>query len=213
LGGLAFWQIRKFLQAWEELRGAAFGLERDAARSRLNQSSATLFLLLMMALAEFIMVYFLVPSFPGAAPIPSPTLDLLASATSVLPVETSLPGVEPALTPTPGLASGTSQGCVPGKVEITSPKEGEQVSGVVKILGTVNIDNFGFYKYEIARPGESIWLSLNAGQNPIIDGELGEWITDVLPPGEYMLRLLVTDNLGQALPACMIKIQVIAPTE
>ena len=29
LGALAFWQILQFARAWEELRGAAFGLERE----------------------------------------------------------------------------------------------------------------------------------------------------------------------------------------
>lgn len=212
LGGLAFWQVRKFLLAWEELRGAAFGLEREAAQARLNQSATTLFLLLMMALAEFVMVYFLVPSAPIVVPLPSPTLNLLATTTSVLPVEgLSMETISPASTAEATPMMG--QGCVPGQVEITSPKDGEQVSGVVKILGTASIENFGFYKYEIARPGETVWLSLNASETPVVDGELGEWITDVLPPGEYMLRLLVTDNLGQALPACTIKIQVISSPE
>jgi len=213
LGGVALWQIRKFLQSWEELRGAAFGLEREAAQGRLNQSAAALFILLMMAMSEFIMVYFLVPSFPGAAPIPSPTLNVLATATPALIQGTISPDSLFTATPSPEVVKESAQGCLPGQVEITSPKDGEQVSGVVKILGTASIDNFGFYKYEISRPGETIWLSLNASEKPVVDGELGEWITDVLTPGEYQLRLLVTDNQGQALPACIIKVQVIAPQQ
>jgi len=213
LGVVAFWQIRKFLQAWEELRQAAFGLERDAAQSRVNQSAGTLFVLLLMAMAEFVLVYFVVPSVPGASPLPSPTMNPLLTSTPTLLAETVIAGDQ--LTPVPAVEveSGTNQGCVPGKVEITSPKDGEQVSGVVKIIGTARIDNFGFYKYEIARPGETVWLSLNAGQNPVDNGELGDWITDVLPPGEYLLRLLVTDNQGQAMPPCVIRVQIMPPTE
>ena len=33
LGILILWQIRKFVLAWEELRGAFFGLEREAAQA------------------------------------------------------------------------------------------------------------------------------------------------------------------------------------
>jgi hypothetical protein len=208
LGVLALWQIRKFVLAWEEVRGAAFGLEREAAQNRLNQSATTLLLLLLMSVTEFMLVYIVAPSIPGAIPIPSPTLNLLATATAVLPLETLSPGAveTPTLSPASGQVAG--QGCVPGSVAISSPKDGDTVSGVVKVTGTADIANFGFYKYEIARPGETIWLSLNAGEAPVKDGVLGEWITDMLPPGDYMLRLVVTDNSGQTLPACIIQVRV-----
>jgi hypothetical protein len=167
-----------------------------------------LLLLLLMSVSEFVLVYIVAPSVPGAIPIPSPTLNLLATATVVLPLETLNP--DAAATPTINPADGqtTGQGCVPGSVEITSPKEGDAVSGVVKVMGTADIPDFGFYKYEISRPGDSIWLSLNAGEKSVRDGELGEWITDMLPVGDYMLRLVVTDNKGQTLPACVIQVRV-----
>ena len=40
LGALVY--IRKFILAWDELRGAAFGLERESAQSRLNQAASML---------------------------------------------------------------------------------------------------------------------------------------------------------------------------
>jgi hypothetical protein len=43
LGGLIY--IRKFILAWQELRGAAFGLERENAQTRLNQSASVLVLI------------------------------------------------------------------------------------------------------------------------------------------------------------------------
>jgi hypothetical protein len=208
LGVFAFWQIRKFVIAWEEVRGAAFGMEREAAQNHLNQAATVLIVLIMMSVAEFMLVYIVAPSVPGAIPISSPTLNLLATATAMLPVETLVPGT----LPTPTLASAgdlsAAGGCVPGSVEISAPKEGDTVSGVVQVMGTADIVNFGFYKYEIARPGETIWLSLNAGEAPVKDGLLGEWITETLPPGDYMLRLVVTDNNGQTLPACVVQVRV-----
>jgi hypothetical protein len=211
LGVLALWQIRKFMIGWEEVRGAAFGLEREAAQNRLNQAAVMLLLLLLMSVSEFTLVYIIAPSVPGAIPIPSPTLNLLATSTAVLSQETPNPyAVEtPTTLPVEGQLAG--QGCVPGSVAISSPKDGDTVSGVVKVEGTADIPDFGFYKYEIARQGDLIWLSLNAGEAPVRDGLLGEWITDMLPEGDYMLRLVVTDNKGQTLPACVIQVRVVPP--
>jgi hypothetical protein len=209
LGVLALWQIRKFLIAWEEVRGAAFGLEREAAQNRLNQAAVMLLLLLLMSVSEFTLVYIVAPTVPGAIPIPSPTLNLLATATAVLPLETPNPYAVETPTALPADGQLVGQGCTPGSVAISAPKDGETVSGVVKVEGTADIPDFGFYKYEIARPGDSIWLSLNAGDSPVRDGVLGEWITDMLPEGDYMLRLVVTDNKGQTLPACVIQVRVV----
>lgn len=208
LGVLALWQIRKFTSGWEEVRGAAFGLEREAAQTRLNQAATMLLLLLLMSVSEFVLVYIVAPGVPGAIPIPTPTLNLLATATAVLPIETLSPEGVTTPTASPAVGQTSGSGCVPGSVEISSPKDGDTVSGVVEVRGTADIANFGFYKYEIARPGETIWLSLNAGEAPVKDGVLGEWITDMLPAGDYMLRLVVTDNNGQTLPACAIQLRV-----
>src|SRR4030067_946007 len=85
LGALAFWQVRKFGLAWEELRGAFFGMEREAAQSRVNSAASMVVLLIIMAVAEFTIVTFVVPTVPGANPLPTATLDLLATPTTTLP--------------------------------------------------------------------------------------------------------------------------------
>ena len=82
LAGLVY--IRKFILGWEELRRAAFGLERESAQSHVNQSAGMLVLLFMMAVAVFVLVSFVAPAFPGSNPLLTPTMDLLASATTTL---------------------------------------------------------------------------------------------------------------------------------
>src|SRR5512139_2765133 len=82
LGILALWQIRKFALAWEELRGAFFGLEREAAQSRVNSAATMIVILIIMAVAEFTIVTFVIPTLPGANLLPTPTLDLLATPTT-----------------------------------------------------------------------------------------------------------------------------------
>lgn len=59
LGGLFY--ARKFILAWQELRDAAFGLERESAQARLNQAASILVLLLAMAIAEVVLVSFVAP--------------------------------------------------------------------------------------------------------------------------------------------------------
>ncbi len=208
LGVLALWHIRKFILAWMELRGALFGMERESAQARLNQAATMLVLVLIMMVAEFTLVSFVAPSIPGAVPLPSPTLDLLATPTI------TLPALEPALqeaevTPTPVASEEpVGEGCSPGQVMLTAPQDGERISGLVTLEGTADTPNFGFYSYEIARPGETIWLPVQVGQQPVRDGQLGTWDTSALAPGDYMLRLVVTDNQGIALTPCVIQVLV-----
>jgi hypothetical protein len=212
LGGLLY--LRKFILAWEELRGAAFGLERESAQSRLNQSAAILVFLLVIAVAEFVLVSFVAPSFPGSSPLLTPTVDLFATPTTTLAVS---PTVQETLQGTPGQTAAPTQadtggeGCTPGQVMLTEPQPGAEVTDIIEIKGTANIENFGFYKYEIARPGETIWLTIQAGRQPVQDGDLGQWDTRTLATGEYQLRLVVTDNVGNSLPACVVQVRVNNP--
>lgn len=211
LGGLYY--LRKFILAWQELQGASFGLERESAQSRLNQSASALVLLLTMAIVEFVLVSFVAPAMPGAASLPTPTLNLLATATITLPAAIPQPVGTVVATPLliPELQSGA--GCIPGQIEITMPAAGEEVSGIVPIVGTADLPNFGFYKFEIKRPSETIWLTIQAYNAPVRNGKLGEWDTTRLSPGEYQLGLVVVDNQAQASEPCVIQVRVSRPIE
>ena len=217
LGGIIF--IRNFILAWQELRGATFGLERESAQSRLNQSASILVLLLTMAITEFILVSFVAPAMPGAIPLPTPTLNLLATPTITLPATNQLaPGMTADNSPENVTLetnnSNTFQsGCTPGQVEITFPESGQEVSGVIGVVGTANIPNFGFYKFEIKRPDETIWLTIQAGNTIVENGKLGDWDTTRLTPGDYQLSLIVVDNQAKASPACIVQLLVARPQE
>ncbi|HBX68854.1 MAG TPA: hypothetical protein DEH25_05580 [Chloroflexi bacterium] len=209
LGVVAAWYLRKFMVAWGELREAAFGLERETAQARLNWSASVLVFVLILGVVEFALVSYVVPTVPGAAPIFTPTLDLLATPTVTLDAN-STPGIVPTLGAT--LPPGGS-GCVPGQIEITAPTAGASVRGLINIIGTANIPNFGFYKYETAQVNDSTWLTLQAGNVTVVEDVLGPWDTARLTPGDYYLRLVVTDNAGQALAPCTIQVRVEAPPE
>lgn len=202
--------LKRFINAWNEMRKAIFGLERESAQARLNQSAVLMAVLLLAALAEFTLVTYLSPVIPIAITPPTPTMELLAveELATVTPETAAEIGIT--ATPLPTIAVDTS-GCIADKLAFTSPKNGDQVRGKVEIIGTVNIPNFGFYKYEMAQAGEALWLTLGAGRETRQEALLGSWDTSNLPPGEYYLRLVATDTAGETLPPCMISIYVNPP--
>ncbi len=210
LGLVGLWQVRKFALAWEELRGAFFGLEREAAQSRLNSAATMVVILILMAVAEFTLVTFVIPTVPGANPLPTSTLNLLATPTTTLPAPTQQPNETPGITATPGEIP-AAQGCVAGQVNLTSPLNGDRISGSVLVQGSAYITNFGFYTLQIAHPGDPIWLPILVGQQVVKNDLLGTWETSTLTPGEYLLRLVVTDNVGTELPPCAIQVTIEAP--
>ena len=212
LGGLIY--IRKFLLAWQELRGAGFGLERENAQSRLNQAASVIILLLAMAITEFVLVSFIAPAVPGAVPLLTPTLNLLATPTTTLPAAT-LPEGELLSAQTPAApatsAPTAGDGCLPGELFISSPENGSEIGGIVTITGTVNIPNFGFYKLEMKNPQEANWLTILAGNEVRQEAALGSWNTSLLTAGDYQLGLVATDNQGRSLPPCIVQLRVTAP--
>jgi hypothetical protein len=212
LGAFAVWNIRKFILAWEELRAAAFGLERESAQQRLNRSAALLVILLFLASAEFGLVSFIIPALPEVEPIPTATLDLLATPTiTVFPTDNAGSGNLPG-TPIPG-NDVVQSGCVPDQLDISYPENDSTVNDIVEVEGTVDIPDFGFYKFEISRGETENWLTIQAGDTPKVDEKLGFWDTTQLEPDNYYLRLVVIDNLGVQREPCVVYLYVDKPSE
>lgn len=208
VGGLIY--LRKFMLAWQELRGAAFGMERASAQSRLNFSASMLVLFISLGIAEFVLVSYIAPAIPGANPLASPTVDLLATPSVTLAAETPVGEIELG-TPgavTPAETPGAEGGCIPDQIMILSPVDGSEISGVVPITGTVNVERFGFYMLEMKRPEETSWLTILAGNEIRQNETLGVWNTSLLSPGFHQLGLIVTDNQGQSFPRCVVQVQI-----
>ncbi|MFL7813968.1 MAG: hypothetical protein ACK2TT_06155 [Anaerolineales bacterium] len=207
LGALAVWQLRNFILAWDELRSAAFGLEMESAQTRLNRAAALLVVLLFLGTAEFGLVTFIIPAMPDLNPLPTPTIDLLATPTATLALEPTEAGESLQQTPIPGTAV-VQAGCIPDEVFISYPQANDVVSGVVEIQGSANIADFGFYKFEISAANAENWLTIQAGDEPTVDDNLGFWDTTQLEPGNYSLRLVVVDNQGLQRDPCAVDITV-----
>jgi hypothetical protein len=211
LGSLAVWQLRKFYMAWEELRAAAFGLEKESAQIRLNRSAALLVVFLFLGIAEFGLVSFIIPAIPEVNPIPTSTVDLLATPTATLPADLIAEEPSPTILP-PQETAELSLGCVENEVIITYPENNSTVSGIVEVEGTVNINDFGFYKFEISPADTNNWLTIQAGDTPKENEVLGFWDTGQLETGNYYLRLVVVDNEGIQLDPCSVYLYVDAST-
>lgn len=204
IGGL--FAFRWLWQSWGEWRRAIYSLEREFALRRMGRAIASLTLIFVLFCSELIAASFIVPSLPASFFLSTPTLNLLATPTGTISAELA---TQIALTPHPVSTLTGAGGCVPGKLEITSPKSGSEVSGTVGIKGTVNVPNFGFYKYEVAPLNSDSWATISAGRNIVVNGSLGQWDTTTLTPGDYQLRLVATDNQGQSLPPCVIPVRVV----
>ena len=100
-------------------------------------------------------------------------------------------------------------GCVADKIMITSPKSGEEVKAVVDLIGTADIPNFGFYKYEVTPIGTQQWATISADRMPKKAESLGKWNTLSVGNGDYFLRLVITDNVGNSIEPCVIAVRVL----
>jgi len=143
----------------------------------------------------------------------TPTIEILITPTATLP---EVIPTDATSTPTPypqAQIEGIDSNCVAGVLEISSPKHGDEVSGVVEIIGSVNTPNYGSYRYEYSTMGEPNWQVIAAGSGVQLESSLGYWYTTDLVPGEYMLRLVALDNQGIETSACVIVIKVTVPPE
>ncbi len=214
LGIAGVFSFIRLLQAWREWRNTLFGLERENSQRRLRNLLAVVVLLSLVAVTEFVLITFVAPAAPLTAQfMATPTLDLLAEPTPTLPAEPAVASEPTAVENlTTMLVPNSSEGCVQGKIEWTFPLDGEEISGEVILKATIQVENLSFYKYEYSQLNANAWETLAAGNTLITDGEMGQWNTDLMSPGDYQLRLVVivpVDGVDQALPACQIAVRIV----
>ena len=80
-----------------------------------------------------------------------------------------------------------------GQSGITSPEQGSSVSGPVPIVGTATGTPFARYElsYKESSRGDEAYSYFDGETRQVVNGQLGVWHTDILPPGTYTLRLRV----------------------
>lgn len=158
---------------------------------------------------------------PESVPIIAVEVPLPATATATtIPVSTPTAATAatgngitiPTLTPTavPPLASSLSPAACSERVRITSPLEGQVVSGDLPITGTADHDNFWYYKMERAEgtDAESVFLYFEGIQNTVIDGILGTLDTGFMANGPHTIRLTVVDRANAEPAICDVHVTV-----
>jgi len=203
LGGM--FSFRWLWRSWSEWRISVYSLEKEFSARRFGRSAAISAIIVILFCAEFSMASFVIPGLPAEFFILTPTLDLISVRDGTLSPEimTQFAG-----SPLQTVAASAS-GCISNQVDISFPQAGDEIKGAVELTGTVNIPNFGFYKYEVAPVGSSNWATISASRSVVNDDSLGRWDTSALTPGDYQLRLVVTDNQGQTLPPCVVPVKVV----
>ena len=205
IGVIVLIYLKRLIDAINALKLAQFGLEREVAQKSLRLSVTIIALVLLVGLSNFLLVSVASIRFPGISRVATPTIDLNATVEPDLSAVTQTPEV---LQQTQTAIALT--GCIPGELEWVQPVAGDEVSGSVELKGTVNIPNFGFYKYEYQMQGEDIWTPISAGNKPVIEDSFGgRWNTEQLEPGNYSLRLVVLDNQNNLLQPCVIDLKVL----
>ncbi len=192
-------------RTWKAWRGAIYGLEREISQRRFARALASNVIWLALLLGVFIVVSFIVPSMPASIFIPTPTVDLLVTPTGTISAEMA---ATLEARPTTN-AVDFSEGCIPGQKIIDSPIPGQELRGSVELIGTVDVKDFGFYKFEVSPAGQENWSPFFAGREIKHDAVLGSIDTATLTPGDYRLRLVVTNNVGEALTPCEVLIRVV----
>jgi hypothetical protein len=197
MGVLAALALAVLWGARSYLGRTPFGLEREQALRRQNVAVGLLTVMVLLAMGlyltdQFILPGLLVPSvLPSATPRPTPTASPIAVQTGIVV---------------------DSSGCENPDATLTAPKAGDRIAGAFEVVGTANISNLAFYKYEISGAGTGgQWLSLGVGTEPRVDEVLGRFDASAREPGEYAFRLVVLDNAGNFPPPCVIPITLVGP--
>jgi len=194
--------LRSFLTTIREQRNLVFGLEREIIHLRVVKSVTSIIIIGLLIIGEFTLVTFLSPILPASTLITTPTINPLLIPQGTLIIGQGSETSSPVATPL------QATGCIIGQINITEPKPGQEIRGEVKLIGTADIPNFGFYKYEFAPQGSDAWSTILAGREAVVDGDLGSWDLTELTPGDYVLRLVVFDNINTELPMCLIPVRV-----
>jgi hypothetical protein len=199
--------LRKFMIGLREWQRSAFGLERKMAQRTLISASTGLILLFLLVLGEFLLVTIIEPRMPAqTTEIPSAINPLAEPTATLLPdeVQIALPAEEDRVD-----QSDLVFECIEDVLEITYPADGDTISGTVEVIGSVNVDNFGSYKYEYSPTGNINWVTIAAGNQLKLDESIGFWYTSALTPGTYLLQLVPIDNVGEALTPCIVTVEVV----
>jgi len=102
-------------------------------------------------------------------------------------------------------------------IRITAPASGDVLQGLVNVTGTSAVD--GFFASELsfayASDPTSTWFPIYSTDQPVTEGLLAAWDTNLVTDGDYDLRLRVTLQDGTILETLVtgLRVRNRTPTE
>jgi hypothetical protein len=80
----------------------------------------------------------------------------------------------------------------------------------MKVEGSANIENFGYYKFEFKQKDlEDEWHWLASFEEPVEQGTLGTLDVSHLPDGIYTFRLVVVNTQGNyPFDPCQVQVSI-----
>jgi hypothetical protein len=236
-GLVALYQIYRIWLVRSERKQAIFSLERDkAVKDTYNIFAIAVILLMTMGLTYFVsttlatavepLVNEAIAPTPPLPFMPTPTntplpatstptntaepTDESADAEATLTSDEELLPTQPPSTPAPTVPVVVAPACPDERSVFLRPGNGEQVSGILNVIGTANHEEFQFYKVEYA-PGASPsgnWVYITGGNSPVVNNVLASFDTRALGNGDWTLRLIVVDRTGNYPVPCQVTISV-----
>ena len=102
-------------------------------------------------------------------------------------------------------------------IRITAPASGDVLQGLVDITGTSAVDGFFASELSFAYVSDptSTWFLIYNTDQPVTDGLLAAWDTNLVTDGDYTLRLRVTQQDGTILETLVtgLRVRNQTPTE
>jgi hypothetical protein len=213
--------LRAYAVARRERANAIFTLERESATGRMMQSTTGLLVTLVIIGGVFYTSQILVGEVPLPEVTPTPTVLVVLPPSPTpppllpTPTSTSTPRPRPTAalaveTTTPEVTAAVVQppACPNPGVRVSEPGDGAVVSGVIQLVGSANIPDLEYYKFEFRGNGFGDWTFIQRFEQAISGGILGAWDTRSVSPGEYQLRLVVVDTTGNYPPPCVLRLVV-----
>ena len=220
LGLVALLFLRAYLVARRERDNSIFALERESASGRMVQATIGFLVILILIGGVFYTSQTLVEEIPLPELTPTPTALIVLPPSPTpppllpTPTPTGTPRPRPTLPPletiiaTEEVSVGVPANCSNPGVRISEPGTGATVSGVIRIIGSANIPDFWYYKFEFQGNGFGDWTFIQRFDTSINGGILGAWDTRSVPSGDYQFRLVVVDKTGNYPEPCTVLLSV-----
>jgi hypothetical protein len=229
-----FLGIRSFFRARGTLNVARFRLEREQAQEQGGRAITQIIVLVEIVVLVLLLSGTTYRAFDNfnRADEPAGTAEPERLETRIpedqgagleVPTQANDPEFAPIRTPRPSpTAAGTllpadePTGCIAEQANIDIPDNGQIITQVESIFGTANIENFGYYRFEI-RDMESggdfgvIGGAASDYSSPVTNGPLGSIVPQNFIEGEYRFRMTVFDASGVMRAACEISIFISEP--